>query len=273
MSVALSMPNSSDSILHSASNISLPTCEANINVQSQNGRLESTNTQEISGPDSVTTDESNTTNQTSRKRLTRGKSTSYEDTCEKQEFVHDESVFPSPFAITQEEALKETYPLLARQNNRYHLVPPNGGNDESGDTTKQRINNESPEHSYDGQNHVLTPRPSIRRESDKPPRLQKQASKDRLTPSSGRLSHTHSFDSNGGESNGSLSKHSSTECLDSMGVDVHEFLVKALQGNSRDRSILLKLEHDMMQFVNNPDIGFMKFPEMTSYHRMLVHRV
>uniref|UniRef100_H2XMJ2 R3H domain-containing protein n=1 Tax=Ciona intestinalis TaxID=7719 RepID=H2XMJ2_CIOIN len=58
-----------------------------------------------------------------------------------------------------------------------------------------------------------------------------------------------------------------------MGVDVHEFLVKALQGNSRDRSILLKLEHDMVQFVSNSEIAFMKFPEMTSYHRMLVHRV
>ncbi|XP_078495549.1 uncharacterized protein LOC100182234 isoform X1 [Ciona intestinalis] len=269
MSVALSMTNSTEPMLHSASNIPLPSCTdatVTVNVEAQNGSLneacniESTNIQSV--------EPINEENKVLRKKLSRGKSLNYDEMCDKQELVHDESVFPSPFVITQEEALRETYPLLARQNNRYHFASPGGGNDENGE--RQKLNNDVLEHSYEG--HV-TQRPTLRRESDKPPRLQKQASKDRLTPSSGRLSHTHSFDSNGGESTGSLSKHSSTECLDSMGVDVHEFLVKALQGNSRDRSILLKLEHDMVQFVSNSEIAFMKFPEMTSYHRMLVHRV
>ncbi|KAM9340436.1 cAMP-regulated phosphoprotein 21 isoform 2-T2 [Symphorus nematophorus] len=70
----------------------------------------------------------------------------------------------------------------------------------------------------------------------------------------------------------SLSKESSMEYTDSTGIDLHQFIVDTLNSNPRDRMMLLKLEHDMIDFItsNSP---FKKFPHMSSYHRMLVHRV
>ncbi|XP_044834392.1 R3H domain-containing protein 1 isoform X4 [Mauremys mutica] len=50
-----------------------------------------------------------------------------------------------------------------------------------------------------------------------------------------------------------LSRDSSQEYTDSTGIDLHEFLVNTLK--------------------NNPRIPRKKFPPMTSYHRMLLHRV
>nr|XP_040043767.1 cAMP-regulated phosphoprotein 21 [Gasterosteus aculeatus aculeatus]XP_040043768.1 cAMP-regulated phosphoprotein 21 [Gasterosteus aculeatus aculeatus] len=70
----------------------------------------------------------------------------------------------------------------------------------------------------------------------------------------------------------SLSKESSVEYTDSTGIDLHRFIVDTLNSNPRDRMMLLKLEQDMMDFItsNSP---FKKFPHMSSYHRMMVHRV
>ncbi|CAL8296609.1 unnamed protein product [Lota lota] len=69
-----------------------------------------------------------------------------------------------------------------------------------------------------------------------------------------------------------LSKESSVEYTDSSGVDLQQFISDTLNSNPRDRMALLKLERDMMDFItsNSP---FKKFPQMSSYHRMLVHRV
>lgn len=69
-----------------------------------------------------------------------------------------------------------------------------------------------------------------------------------------------------------LSKESSVEYTDSSGVDLQQFLSDTLNSNPRDRMALLKLERDMIDFItsNSP---FKKFPQMSSYHRMLVHRV
>uniref|UniRef100_A0A8C3KA96 R3H domain containing 1 n=1 Tax=Calidris pygmaea TaxID=425635 RepID=A0A8C3KA96_9CHAR len=50
-----------------------------------------------------------------------------------------------------------------------------------------------------------------------------------------------------------LSRDSSQEYTDSTGIDLHEFLVNTLK--------------------NNPRVPRKKFPPMTSYHRMLLHRV
>lgn len=44
---------------------------------------------------------------------------------------------------------------------------------------------------------------------------------------------------------------SSAEWVDSTGVDVHEFLINVLRTCARDRTILLKIEHDMTSFVND----------------------
>ncbi|XP_047203234.1 R3H domain-containing protein 2 isoform X13 [Girardinichthys multiradiatus] len=70
-----------------------------------------------------------------------------------------------------------------------------------------------------------------------------------------------------------LSRDSSQEYTDSTGIDVHEFLVNTLQNNPRDRMMLLKLEQDILEFINDNNNQYKKFPQMTSYHRMLLHRV
>uniref|UniRef100_A0A8P4GLU5 R3H domain containing 2 n=1 Tax=Dicentrarchus labrax TaxID=13489 RepID=A0A8P4GLU5_DICLA len=70
-----------------------------------------------------------------------------------------------------------------------------------------------------------------------------------------------------------LSRDSSQEYTDSTGIDVHEFLVNTLKNNPRDRMMLLKLEQDILEFINDDNNQYKKFPQMTSYHRMLLHRV
>ncbi|KAK1902191.1 R3H domain containing protein 2 [Dissostichus eleginoides] len=69
------------------------------------------------------------------------------------------------------------------------------------------------------------------------------------------------------------SSDSSQEYTDSTGIDVHEFLVNTLKNNPRDRMMLLKLEQDILEFINDDNNQYKKFPQMTSYHRMLLHRV
>uniref|UniRef100_A0A8C7HXR2 R3H domain containing 1 n=1 Tax=Oncorhynchus kisutch TaxID=8019 RepID=A0A8C7HXR2_ONCKI len=70
-----------------------------------------------------------------------------------------------------------------------------------------------------------------------------------------------------------LPPDSSQEYTDSTGIDVHEFLVNTLKNNPRDRMMLLKLEQDILDFISNNESQKRKFPPMTSYHRMLLHRV
>ncbi|KAF7688243.1 hypothetical protein HF521_014249 [Silurus meridionalis] len=71
----------------------------------------------------------------------------------------------------------------------------------------------------------------------------------------------------------SLSRDHSQEYTDSTGIDLHEFLVNTLKNNPRDRMMLLKLEQDILDFIGNNESHKRKFPPMTSYHRMLLHRV
>ncbi|XP_014837079.1 PREDICTED: R3H domain-containing protein 1-like isoform X8 [Poecilia mexicana] len=70
-----------------------------------------------------------------------------------------------------------------------------------------------------------------------------------------------------------LSRDSSQDYTDSTGIDLHEFLVNTLKSNPRDRIMLLKLEQDILDFISNNETQKRKFPPMTSYHRMLLHRV
>ncbi|KAM6959168.1 cAMP-regulated phosphoprotein 21 [Aplochiton taeniatus] len=69
-----------------------------------------------------------------------------------------------------------------------------------------------------------------------------------------------------------LSKEPSLEYTDSTGIDLHQFLVNTLNSNPRDRMMLLKLEQEMVDYITSSS-PFKKFPHMSSYHRMLVHRV
>ncbi|KAM9494449.1 cAMP-regulated phosphoprotein 21 isoform 2-T2 [Clarias gariepinus] len=70
----------------------------------------------------------------------------------------------------------------------------------------------------------------------------------------------------------SLSKEPSLEYTDSTGIDLEEFLITTLKSSPRDRLMLLKLEQDMTDFMTD-NCSYKKFPQMSSYHRMLVHRV
>ncbi|MFT7815010.1 R3H domain-containing protein 1 isoform X3 [Arapaima gigas] len=70
-----------------------------------------------------------------------------------------------------------------------------------------------------------------------------------------------------------LSRDSSQEYTDSTGIDLHEFLVNTLKNNPRDRMMLLKFEQDILDFISNNESQRRKFAPMTSYHRMLLHRV
>ncbi|XP_053570474.1 cAMP-regulated phosphoprotein 21-like isoform X1 [Bombina bombina] len=70
-----------------------------------------------------------------------------------------------------------------------------------------------------------------------------------------------------------LSKECSQEYTDSTGIDLHEFLINTLKNNSRDRMILLKMEQEIIEFINDNNNHYKKFPQMSSYQRMLVHRV
>ncbi|GAB1597918.1 cAMP-regulated phosphoprotein 21-like isoform X3 [Argonauta hians] len=60
---------------------------------------------------------------------------------------------------------------------------------------------------------------------------------------------------------------------DSTGIDLEDFIKKTLNKTPKDRKILLKLETDLIKFVKEPEHLFLKFPPMSSYDRMLVHRV
>ncbi|XP_063160166.1 cAMP-regulated phosphoprotein 21 isoform X2 [Candoia aspera] len=70
-----------------------------------------------------------------------------------------------------------------------------------------------------------------------------------------------------------LSKDCSQEYTDSTGIDLHEFLVNTLKNNPRDRMILLKMEQEIIDFISDDSNHYKKFPQMSSYQRMLVHRV
>lgn len=69
----------------------------------------------------------------------------------------------------------------------------------------------------------------------------------------------------------SLSRDGSFEYTDSTGTDLHDFIIKTLK-NPRDRKFLMRLEQDFLNFIQEPAL-FLHYPPMTSYHRMIVHRV
>ncbi|ELU07959.1 hypothetical protein CAPTEDRAFT_127708 [Capitella teleta] len=64
-----------------------------------------------------------------------------------------------------------------------------------------------------------------------------------------------------------------TQYTDSSGVDLENFIKMTLNKNRNDRVMLLKLESDMICYIKESKNPYLKFPQMTSYHRMLVHRV
>ncbi|XP_066908902.1 cAMP-regulated phosphoprotein 21 isoform X4 [Halyomorpha halys] len=56
-------------------------------------------------------------------------------------------------------------------------------------------------------------------------------------------------------------------------VDLHQFIVDTLNRNHKDRMLLLKIENELVNLANDPKRTMHKFAQMSSYQRMLVHRV
>ncbi|XP_069186167.1 cAMP-regulated phosphoprotein 21 isoform X7 [Procambarus clarkii] len=98
-----------------------------------------------------------------------------------------------------------------------------------------------------------------------------------LTVSSGggnrrRLKHQGSSQGSFDGSSPCLSRDSSMEYTDSSGVDLQQFIIQTLHKNQKDRMMLLKIEHELVSLVKDTKRTHHKFPPMSSYQRMLVHR-
>ncbi|CAD5221829.1 unnamed protein product [Bursaphelenchus xylophilus] len=70
----------------------------------------------------------------------------------------------------------------------------------------------------------------------------------------------------------SLSKDS-TGYTDATGIDLTVFIKETLHKNHKDRQHVLHLEQVFRQFLEDPSKKVFEFPNMTSYDRMIVHRV
>ncbi|VBB25181.1 unnamed protein product [Acanthocheilonema viteae] len=60
---------------------------------------------------------------------------------------------------------------------------------------------------------------------------------------------------------------------DSTGINLLSFITCTLHKNSKDRHMLLQLEQHMTKLIKDSTRNSQKFPAMSSYNRMLVHRV
>ncbi|XP_039298409.1 cAMP-regulated phosphoprotein 21 [Nilaparvata lugens] len=56
------------------------------------------------------------------------------------------------------------------------------------------------------------------------------------------------------------------------GVDLEQFIAETLNRNQKDRILLLKIEHELVTLAKDTKRTVHKFPPMSSYQRMLVHR-
>ena len=59
---------------------------------------------------------------------------------------------------------------------------------------------------------------------------------------------------------------------DNTGTDLTQFIITTLNKNTKDRVLMLKLEQEMSNLVKDSKKTHHKFPHMSSYHRMMVHR-
>ena len=59
---------------------------------------------------------------------------------------------------------------------------------------------------------------------------------------------------------------------DNTGTDLTQFIISTLNKNTKDRVLMLKLEQEMSNLVKDSKKTHHKFPHMSSYHRMMVHR-
>ncbi|XP_013143056.1 PREDICTED: uncharacterized protein LOC106106943 [Papilio polytes] len=69
-----------------------------------------------------------------------------------------------------------------------------------------------------------------------------------------------------------LNRTDSDDKLEPTGPELVDFIKETLNKNSRDRLTLLKIEKELHNLVNDTGRCIVRFPVMTSYGRMLVHR-
>ncbi|KAI6201375.1 R3H domain-containing protein [Aphelenchoides besseyi] len=65
----------------------------------------------------------------------------------------------------------------------------------------------------------------------------------------------------------------STCFTDATDTDLHSFIVKTLHKNEKDRKLILRTEETLIKLLNDEHRQSVTFEEMTSYERMIVHRV
>ncbi|XP_060536408.1 cAMP-regulated phosphoprotein 21 isoform X3 [Cylas formicarius] len=70
-----------------------------------------------------------------------------------------------------------------------------------------------------------------------------------------------------------LSRDSSSEqYTDSTGIDLEHFIPETLNRNAKDRALMLRIEQELVSLAKDKTKTHYKFPPMSSYQRMLVHR-
>ncbi|CAG9813177.1 unnamed protein product [Phaedon cochleariae] len=70
-----------------------------------------------------------------------------------------------------------------------------------------------------------------------------------------------------------LSRDSSTEqYTDTTGIDLEMFIPETLNRNAKDRALMLRIEQELVNLAKDRMKTHYKFPPMSSYQRMLVHR-
>lgn len=70
-----------------------------------------------------------------------------------------------------------------------------------------------------------------------------------------------------------LSRDSSSEqYTDTTGVDLEQFIAETLNRNAKDRALMLRIEQELVNLAKDKIKSHYKFPPMSSYQRMLVHR-
>ncbi|MCP9259352.1 cAMP-regulated phosphoprotein 21 [Dirofilaria immitis] len=89
----------------------------------------------------------------------------------------------------------------------------------------------------------------------------------RHTPTSRFLASRSTF------SSASFDSGHSHDYTDSTGINLLSFITCTLHKNSKDRHMLLQLEQHMIKLIKDSTRNSQKFPAMSSYNRMLVHRV
>ncbi|KAH1000945.1 hypothetical protein HUJ04_013213 [Dendroctonus ponderosae] len=81
-----------------------------------------------------------------------------------------------------------------------------------------------------------------------------------------------SFESSSGNSP-CLSRDSSADhYTDTTGADLERFIPATINRCAKDRALMLRIEEELLSLIHDQFQSHYKFPPMSSYHRMLVHR-